>query len=54
MPEPTTIAVLLDRALAAYDDLATLGEDVEDEWTYVTDLAEAWRDGVDAAADLGL
>ena len=31
------------RALDAYDALTALGEDVEDEWTYVTELSEAWR-----------
>ena len=31
------------RALAAYADLESLAEDIEDEWTYVTDLAAAWR-----------
>ena len=29
-------------ALAAYEDLADLAQEVEDEWTYVTDLASAW------------
>ena len=42
MPEPCQIVV--DRALAAYDRLTELGEDVEDEWSYVNDLAVAWRD----------
>jgi hypothetical protein len=37
-----TIAALIDRALAGYDDLTTLGEDVEDEWSYVNDLSTAW------------
>ena len=29
-------------ALAAYEDLTDLAQEVEDEWTYVTDLASAW------------
>jgi hypothetical protein len=38
-----TISDALTRALAAYEELTALGEDVEDEWTYVNDLSEAWR-----------
>jgi hypothetical protein len=33
----------LGRALDAYDALIALGETVEDEWSYVQDLADAWR-----------
>ena len=43
MSDPETIAHLIARALNAYEALATLGEEIEDEWTYVTDLAAAWR-----------
>jgi hypothetical protein len=32
------VADLIDRALAAYETLAELGESVADEWQYVTDL----------------
>jgi len=39
-----TVHDLLERALEAYSALASLGEDVEDEWTYVTDLEAAWRE----------
>jgi hypothetical protein len=39
----TTIAELIERALAAQATLAEVGEGVEDEWTYVTDLTSAWR-----------
>ncbi len=35
-------------ALEAYDRLASLGEEIEDEWSYVTDLATAWRDRLEA------
>jgi hypothetical protein len=47
-----TIAVLLADALDAYDALEAVGEEVEDEWTYVTDLAAAWRERIEAAAAL--
>ena len=33
---------VLDRAVAAHRALADLGEEVEDEWTYVNDLHDAW------------
>ena len=42
-----TVHETLTRALSSYDDLALLGEKIEDEWTYVTDLATAWRDRLD-------
>jgi hypothetical protein len=35
---------VIDRALVAHTALTELGEDVEDEWTYVNELSEAWRD----------
>lgn len=38
-----TIEQQARRALEAYEDLLSLAEDVEDEWTYVTDLEAAWR-----------
>ena len=31
-----------DRARDALSALAELGEEIEDEWSYVTDLTEAW------------
>ena len=40
---PDTVRSALDRALDALDGLQQLGEDVEEEWTYVTDLGAAWR-----------
>jgi hypothetical protein len=40
---PETVQSAIDRALAAYAALAELGESIEDEWSYVNDLAEAWR-----------
>ena len=48
---PDTVRSALDRALDALDGLQQLGEDVEDEWTYVTDLAEAWRSRLEAVAE---
>ncbi|MGP1674217.1 MAG: hypothetical protein ACTS8Z_03255 [Candidatus Limnocylindrales bacterium] len=40
----STVAATIERALDAYDALAELGEEVEDEWSYVTDLSAAWRE----------
>lgn len=37
-----TVDDLIERALAAYATLELLGEEIEDEWTYVTDLEAAW------------
>ena len=34
-------------ARAAYDELIGLGEEIEDEWSYVNDLANAWRSRLD-------
>ena len=38
-----TIQAAIDRALDAYGALTELGEEIEDEWSYVNDLSEAWR-----------
>jgi len=38
-----SIREALDRALDAYAVLAELGEGIEDEWSYVNDLTDAWR-----------
>ena len=46
-----TVADAIAAAQPAYDALAELAEDVEDEWSYVNDLATAWRDRLDAVAD---
>jgi hypothetical protein len=46
-----TLRTSVDRALDAYTVLAELGEDVEDEWSYVNDLAGAWRDELLIVAD---
>jgi hypothetical protein len=46
MTDPPPVAgpasALVERALESYRTLAELGEQVEDEWQYVTDLTEAW------------
>ena len=39
-----TVSSLIDRALVAYATLEALGEEIDDEWTYVTDLESAWRE----------
>lgn len=38
-----TIGSAIDRALDAYAVLGELGETIEDEWSYVTELTEAWQ-----------
>jgi hypothetical protein len=45
-----TVGDLIGRALHAYETLTSLGEDVEDEWSYVNDLSTAWRDRLEAVA----
>jgi hypothetical protein len=45
-----TVAEAIERVLSAYAELTELGEDIEDEWSYVNDLASAWRDRLDLAA----
>ena len=47
----STIHDALTAALDAYDRLGLLGEEVEDEWTYVTDLQAAWRERLETADD---
>jgi hypothetical protein len=41
---PETVQTVVDRALQAYANLTELGESIEDEWSYVNDLAAAWED----------
>ena len=50
MPDPSTVDDVIARALDAYAALAELGEDVEEEWTYVTDLSASWRARLEAVA----
>ena len=47
MSRALTIDDLTRQALTAYEALASLAEDIEDEWTYVTDLAAAWRQRIE-------
>ena len=49
---PDTVRSVLGRALRAFDGLQQLGEDVDDEWTYVTDLGDAWRARLETVAQL--
>jgi hypothetical protein len=42
-----TVRDALDRAREAYTTLAELGEEIDDEWSYVNALADAWRDRFD-------
>ena len=51
MDGPTTIGDQMRTALAAYEGLASLAEEVEDEWTYVTDLLAAWRARIEELID---
>ena len=46
-----TIRTALEPALEAYAALASLGEEIEDEWSYVNDLADAWRDRLESVLD---
>ncbi len=45
-----TYADLIEDVLAAHEDLAALGEEIEDEWSYVRDLEAAWRDRLERSA----
>jgi len=45
-----TVSDAIERASAAYAALAELGEAVEDEWPYVTDLHAAWRARLEAVS----
>jgi hypothetical protein len=49
-PKAATRGSALAAALAALEALAELGETIEDEWTYVTDLTDAGRSRLRAAA----
>lgn len=42
-PSRPNVSDLIERALDAYGALAELGTDIEDEWSYVTELEAAWR-----------
>lgn len=51
MPDPSDPSALVARALVAYDELVSLAEEVEDEWSYVQDLSGAWRAELEDAAE---
>lgn len=46
-----TLRELIDRCLEAYAGLAESGEKIEAEWSYVNDLADAWRTRFDLVVD---
>ncbi len=48
-PTDATVDSVMERALAAYASLAELGEEIDDEWSYIQDLTEAWRERFEAA-----
>jgi hypothetical protein len=48
---PETLQTVIDRALDAYAALAELGEGIDDEWSYVNDLAQSWQDRLTDLAD---
>jgi hypothetical protein len=41
--QATTVDALIASSLIPYARLQELGETIEDEWSYVTELADAWR-----------
>jgi hypothetical protein len=45
-PDP---AVVVARAILAYDELVSLAEGVDEEWSYVQDLAGTWRTELERA-----
>ena len=47
----TTLGDQARAALVAYERLASLAEEIEDEWTYVTDLLAAWRERIEELID---
>jgi hypothetical protein len=47
---PDTVNAAIEAALAALETLAELGEEIDDEWQYVQDLGEAWRERLEAVA----
>jgi hypothetical protein len=42
-----TVAEALDAALEAYAELTELGETIDEEWSYIQDLTEAWGARID-------
>ena len=50
MESISTIGDAIDVARQAYDELAAFAEDIEDEWSFINDLAAAWTARMDAVA----
>lgn len=48
--EPSTVALAVERAVAALEALGEIGEADEDAWQYVVDLVAAWRARLEAVA----
>ena len=48
--ESATVDQSIAHALAAYARLTERAEDVENEWSYVSDLAATWRDRLESVA----
>jgi hypothetical protein len=46
-----TIEDAIASARPAYDQLAALAEDLEDEWSYINDLAATWTERMDDVAE---
>jgi len=51
MPDQPTVLAVIGDVLEAYDALAELGEEVEDEWSYIADLRTAWAARLGAIAE---
>jgi hypothetical protein len=51
MPDSPTIAVLIDRALAAFGGLVSVAAPVADELQYVADLETVWSARLRAVAE---
>ena len=49
-PGSLTVADVLEAARPGYDALLALGEELDDEWSYVNDLATAWTERLDEVA----
>jgi hypothetical protein len=47
----STVAHLVERALAGFDLLVVTAEPVEDGWQYITDLGTVWRARLQAVAE---
>lgn len=45
-----SLTAVIDAALAAYEELVAMGEQVEDEWSYVNDLGAAHASDLRALA----